>query len=184
MGLTTRSYSTEPESFKDDGGRWRTKSLFVETNEDEKKYPSIFTLGDKDKDGRVSMRSIYLECGDPTEYKAAISIFGSLDCWERLCKAPFFKPHLDQWRSELQRKIKSQAVDTISDISIGVSSNATQLSAAKWLAQQEWVGNTPKANKVGRPLQPRDPEQALKEGLLDAEEENDDYNRIFKASDN
>lgn len=181
MGMTTRSYSPEPDDFKDKMHRWRTKSLFIETNADEVKYPSIFTLADDDKDGRVSMKRVYLKANDPTEYKAAKTIFGSYECWENLCKAPFFKPHLEEWRRELQIKIKSEAVATIGDISAGGKATAAQLGAAKWLATQDWDGNKAAKGQRGRPLKTRDPEEALREGLLNAEEDDEDYKRLFKA---
>jgi hypothetical protein len=183
MGMTTRKYTPAPAEFKDDQGRWRTKSLFIETNDNETKYPSIFTLGLEERDGRVSMRKVYLKCGDPTEYGAAMAIFGSFDCWERLCAAPFFKPHIKIWRKELQRRIRSEAIDTIGYIAAGTKSTAAQLSAAKWLATAEWDGATPRPNKMGRPPKEQDPVEALREGLLHAEEENEDFDRIIKTRD-
>lgn len=180
MGMTTRKYSPTPEDFKDVKGRWRTKSLFVELNTDEIKYPSIFTLEGHDKDGRVSMKAIYMKANDPTEYNAAMVIFGSYDCWENLCKAPFFQVHVNAWRKELTQQIRSQAVETIGFIAAGSKATAAQLSAAKWLASQEWNGQKPKSNKVGRPIKVPDPETALKEGLLSVEEEDEDYARIIE----
>lgn len=182
MGMTTRK--TPPtEILKDASGRWRTKSLFMETNEHEDKYPSIFTLEDSDKEGRISMRSIYLSTNDPTEYAAAKAIFGSLDCWNSLCKAPFFKRHLENWRGEMQRRIKSQAVKAITDIAEGGKGTASQLGAAKWIASQEWNGPELVTKQRGRPLKQRDPMEALREGLLDAEETNEDWERLHPTSD-
>ncbi len=179
MGLTTRAYSPEPEDFKDGNGRWRTRSLFLETNDDEGKFPSVFTLGLSDKEGRVSMRAIYLEANDPTEYRAAKLIFGSFDCWEKLTKSPFFVPHLEKWRVELQRHIKSEAVHVITNVSYGATTGNAQLSAAKWLASQSWVGPELKAPSRGRPTKEHDPAEALKIGLQNAEEDEKDFKRIF-----
>ena len=179
MSVTTLKYAPKPEDFKDVQGRWRTQSLFLETNKNETKYPSVFTLESRDKDGCVSMKAVYMKSNDPTEYTAAMAIFGSFECWLNLCEAPFFKPHVEAWREELQRQIKSQAVETIGYISSGGKSTAAQLGAAKWLATQEWVGQKPKANKMGRPPKERDPEEALREALIDGEEEKEDYDRIF-----
>jgi hypothetical protein len=113
-----------------------------------------------------------------------MSIFGSYECWERLCTSPFFQSHLKQWRDELHAKIKSQAVNVVGEISVGGGS-AAQLSAAKWLAQQEWTDGSPKStNRVGRPPKEKDPTEALREALLDADEDKEDYDRIFQTSDN
>ena len=176
---TTRKYSPTPEDFKDSTGRWRTESLFMETNEDEDKYPSPFILADNDKDGHISMRAIYLAANDPTEYTPAMQIFGSLDCWARLTKAPFFQQHLANWRSQLQSQIKSSAVSTITSISKGDSGTNAQLSAAKWLASQSWVGPDLETPRRGRPLKNRDPAEALREGLREEEETDQDFERII-----
>ncbi len=176
---TTRTYSPTPEDFKDTTGRWRTESLFMETNPDEDKYISIFTLADHDKNDRISMRAIYLAANDPTEYTAAMQIFGSLDCWTRLTTAPFFRPHLANWRAELQNKIKSGAVSTISSIADGTDATNTQLSAAKWLASQSWVGPNLEKPQRGRPVKSHDPAEALREGLREQAETDHDFDRII-----
>lgn len=183
MSVTMLKYSPTPEDFKDVKGCWRTQSLFLETNTNETKYPSVFTLESSDTKGRISMKSVYMKAGDPTEYAAAMTIFGSYECWLNLCEAPFFKRHVEAWRKELQRQIKSQAVETIGFIASGVKATSAQLSAAKWLATQDWVGQKPRVNKPGRPLKARDPEEALKEGLINAEEDKDDYDRLFIKRD-
>jgi hypothetical protein len=181
MSVTTLKYSPTANDFKDDVGRWRTKSLFMETNDNETKYPSIFTLHDEDRNGRISMRTIYLSCGDPTEHTAALAILGSFDGWHRLCKAPFFQPYLKSWRAELESQIRSQAVKTIGSIASGAKGTASQLSAAKWLAASEWEVQTRGTVKMGRPPKTRDPIAALREGLIDAEEDNEDYERIIET---
>jgi len=181
MALTTKSYEVTPEDFKDNSGRWRTRSLFMETNPDESKYPSIFTLADTDQHGRISMRRIYLEANDPTEYMAARDIFGTVDCWNNLCNSSFFKPHLDKWRSQLHCRIRSKAVKQIIEAAYGITdANAQRLNAAKWLATQQWNDNKPIEQKrgPGRPPKLADPETRLREALEDDKEIDEDYLRI------
>lgn len=184
MGMTTKEYHIEvtPSDFKDTTGRWRTKSLFLETNDNEKKYGSIFTLRDEDTDGRISMRRIYLEANDPTEYLAAKNLFGSVDCWNNLCKTQWFKPHLARWRGELHSRIKSRAIHRIEEAAHGPTDvTAQQLNAAKWLATQEFDGNKlVKQKGPGRPPKLKDPELRLKEALDDSTEENEDFARLFE----
>ncbi len=177
---TLKKYEVSPEDFKDVRGRWRTESLFIETNRDEGKYPSLFTLGPEDVDGRVSMYRIYMDASDPTEYLAAVHLFGSFECWENLCESPFFKPHVAKWRKELHRRIKSRSIKVIEDGAETGNVNATQLNAAKWLAMQEWDGNemVAKPKGPGRPPKTKDPEVALKEALLDEEDEKADFDRL------
>lgn len=176
---TTKTYAASPEDFKDKGGRWRTASLFMESNKDESKYPSVFTLADEDRDGRLSAKRIYMDANDPTEFLAAKHLFGSFDCWTNLCDSPFFKPHLDRWRSELHVRIRSRSVKVIEEAAETGDKTATQLAAAKWLAQQEWHGNKIKPNKgPGRPRKLRDPTTELREALHSVEEDEEDLARL------
>lgn len=172
-----------PEDFKDNQGRWRTSSLFMETNKDESKYPSIFTLGDTDRDGRISMQRLYLAANDPTEYLAAKHIFGSLDCWDNLTRSPFFQPYLASWRKDLHGSIRSRGIRKIEEAAEKGSVNGPQLAAAKWLATQEWDGNKLVQGKrsAGRPPKTSDPEMRLKEALDGIKEEEADLARISKS---
>lgn len=167
------------DDFKDSHGRWRTSSLFLETNEDESAYTSVFTLADDDKDGRLSVKKLYMELGDPTEYLPAMRIFGAVGLWEKLCKTRWFKPHVEKWRVELQARIRSEAVGTIRDACVTGGVSAQQLNAAKWLALQEWNENKPvqeKRKAPGRPPKLADPAERLKEALSAEIEE--DYLRL------
>ena len=177
---TTKVYSATPDDFKDTMGRWRTNSLFKETNTDESKYTSVFTLADEDTDGRISMRRIYMDANDPTEFLAAKQLFGNLECWTNLCKSSFFKPHLTKWRAELQRRIQSRAVRVVEEAAKFGKINATQLNAAKWLATQEWEDNKIVTNKrpPGRPPKVTDPSELLREGLRSDKETEEDLDRI------
>ncbi len=185
MSLTTKKYEVTAEDFKDKSGRWRTRSLFMETNPDESKYGSIFTLGEEDKDGRISMRRIYLHASDPTEYLAAKDIFGNFDCWDNLCASTFFKPHLERWRAELHSRVRSKAVRQIEEAAHEGGISAQELNAAKWLATQRWVGNKPLEQKrgPGRPPKLADPETRLKEALHDSKEDTADYLRLIETED-
>ena len=177
--ITTLKYSASPEDFKDSQGRWRSASLFLETNNDETKYTSVFTLADDDLDGRLSMRRIYMDANDPTEFLAAKHIFGSLDCWTQLCKSGFFKPHVARWREELQRRLRSRSIKIIEDCATSGKVSAAQLAAAKWLATQEWDQNKIVAKKgPGRPVKVDDPSEKLREALNEEEETKEDLARI------
>lgn len=177
---TLKTYEVNPDDFKDVNGRWRTVSLFMETNRDESKYPSVFTLGSEDKDGRVSMQRLYMEAGDPTEFLVAKHVFGSFECWTNLCNSTFFKPHIKRWREELHRRIRSRSIQVVIDGAETGNINSTQLNAAKWLASQEWDGNKMKSTKKapGRPPKVKDPELALRELMRGTEEEDEDFERL------
>jgi hypothetical protein len=130
----------DPKIFKDVCNRWRTQSLFEETNEHEDKYPSIFLLKeDKDRDGLTSMKRIYMEQADPTEYRAAMAMFGCWEPWENLCNTEFFQTELKKWRRELAIKLRSDATQAIISAGKGAALTSTQLTAAKWVAEHGWL---------------------------------------------
>ena len=176
----------DPKEFKDVTGRWRTRSLFYETNDLESKYPSIFTLKDQTHKGRPSLYQAYMEANDPTEYRLAIEIFGSVACWQNLCHCEWFKPYVTRWRKELQNKIRSEAIMT-ARLGAAGSANATQVNAAKWLATLEFEGNKiasagqQKAGP-GRPKKSKDPTAELGAALLEIEDVEKDYLRLVKET--
>lgn len=168
--------------FKDDQNRWRTRSLFLEMNPDESKYKSLFTLGDEDKDGRISVRKVYMNADDPTEYIVASSLFGGMELWNHLISLDWFKSYVDLWREELHAKIRAEAIQVVRETAETGDPSAAQLNAAKWLATLEWDGNKPAketAKRVGRPPK-HNPEQKLNEALKDLETEKD-FLRLIKG---
>ena len=177
---TTKEYSADPQDFKDVNGRWLTASLFKETNKDESRYPSVYTLADDDAGEHLSMRRIYMDANDPTEFLAAKHLFGDVNCWANLCKSPFFKPHVARWRNELHLRIRSRSIRVIEECAESGNGSASQLSAAKWLAQQEWEGNEMVMVKrgPGRPHKIADPETRLRDALDASKEEDDDLRRL------
>lgn len=136
------------DSFKDSQGRFRTQSLFTEYLHES--YPAHFTLKKKDVTKKgvpyVSLYKKYMEIADPTEYQVAIRLFGSWDHWQALCKARWFKEHLDGWRQELKVKLES---DRYYEMTSHVQNNPDSpqsIQASKWLADR--YGEKPKR---GRP---------------------------------
>lgn len=134
--------------FKDTSNRWLTSALFVETNDTDGKYEPIFTLAEEDKGVHISLKRKYMEYLDPTEYNFAKAMFGSFLCWENLCKAPWFKEHVEQWRKERDLKIQFANYRTASEIQ-NSGTAAEKMTATKWLSEEKWkiTGKT----KRGRP---------------------------------
>jgi len=139
-------------TFRDDMNRWRSRSLFVETI-----YASViangtkpvFTLRETDHpDGYLSLKKLYLSAMDPTEYRFAVSVFGSYECWENLCECDWFKPHVTIWRKELSLLLQAISLDHVSG-----ATDALALTKHKWLYEQYRAldGDAPKRSKRGRP---------------------------------
>jgi hypothetical protein len=147
----------------------RTFSLFRENQIKTKSFeklketespPPIFNLKDDHDDVNefgeeetpcLSLKKLYLEENDPTEYLFAIKIFGNYSHWERLVKCAWFKPHLQVWRKELELKLQAEGVQHLRQIA--ASGGPKGLNAAKFLAQKTWMDTHDKKPGRGRPRQ-------------------------------
>lgn len=132
------------EFMKDAQGRYRTESLFYETSRDRKTYPPLFTLKEHDHKTCLSMYTLYMGIGDPSEYFFAKNVLGSYAHWEKLTSLSWFKPHLDMWRVHLEAKLKGVGVDAMVH-----KAGKGDVVAAKWLANKGWETMVPAIR--GRP---------------------------------
>jgi hypothetical protein len=126
---------------KDSIGNFRTLSLFYETNITD--LSPIFTLKDEDHtvNGKtyMSMKQLYLSFDDPTEWEFVQSVLGNWRHWQKIMGNKRLREYIDQWRMELEIKLRSQAVRNM------VKHSKNRDGAAKWLAEGSWKG------KRGRP---------------------------------
>lgn len=124
----------EKEKLRDSTGRPLTQSLFLEFGYNTE-Y-ALFTINDEDKvyNGKVyfSLKRLYLETGDPTEYSFAKKYLLGWNHWKRLCKNKLFVDLAAEWREELEIMIRSEGVLAVMD-----QSN-DNFQAAKWLADKGW----------------------------------------------
>lgn len=130
--------NTENNRFKDNVGKWFTQSLFLET-----KYGAnsdvcapIFTLKDNDYKGLISLKRVYLELRDPTEYRIATEWLGGWQHWKALCSSVWFMKNLTVWREELEVKMKAENLKKMYEIA--QSSGAVAKDAAKFFINREW----------------------------------------------
>lgn len=122
------------EVMRDSMGKMRTQSLFLELGYGTE---ACFTLKDEDHEhnGRVypSLKRLYLECSDPTEYSFAKEHLLGWSHWQRMCENKVIFRHIQEWRDELEVKLRSQAImDAISEARKG------HFQAAKWVADRGW----------------------------------------------
>lgn len=125
---------TKQELMLDSMGKMRTQSLFLELGYNSE---ACFTLKDEDYtyEGRVfpSLKRLYLESNDPTEYKFATEHLLGWKHWQRMCENKVIRRHIDEWRDELEVKLRCQAIgDAIALAKSG------QFQAAKWVADRGW----------------------------------------------
>lgn len=117
-------------------GRPLTQSLFLECGYNVQ-Y-AVFTFNDEDKtyNGKIypSLKKLFLECEDPTEYKFARKYLLGWNHWKRLNENKMLKDEFEQWREELEIAIRADAVMSIRDM----TAEGTNFQAAKWLADRGW----------------------------------------------
>ena len=134
----------DKKKFLDTMGRPLTQSLFLELGYDEEK--AVYTLKDWNWDFKgktyYSIKQLYLAHDDPGEYSFATTYFLGWNHWLRLCENKAIRKHIDEWRTELELKLASQAIRDI----IGMSAEERGFQAAKYVAERQW-----NKNPVGRP---------------------------------
>ena len=164
-------------NFKTDKGAWITQSLFIEIgyNTD----LAMFTLQDEDKEYKgktyISLKKLFLEMEDPTEYLFATSYLGGWQHWKRMDKNAQLTTHIDEWREELQLKLKAQGVKSM--INEALMGGRGQATAARWLASNGWLEDG-EAKKVGRPKAKVDVAKAEKGEKIIKEAFEEDLNRL------
>lgn len=133
----------------DSMGRPLTQSLFLELGYSE--Y-AVYTLKEYDYPYKgkhyPSLKRLFLLEEDPTEYTFAEKHLLGWQHWKRLCENKAIAKHIEEWREELELKIRSQAVRDMMNMCASESGN---YSAAKFLADRGWekraAGRPSKAEK-------------------------------------
>lgn len=128
--------------FLDSEGRPKTQALFYEVRYDSEALYSLkeydLTVGDKIF---PSAKRLYLELGDPTEYEFATKYFLGWKHWQRICQNKSISEHVEQWREELDMKLRSEAVRQTMAMAKGGS-----YQAAKFMIDRGWAKRS-----AGRP---------------------------------
>ena len=158
--------------YKDTMGRWLTESLFYETASNQSM--AVYTLKPyhlKTKDGRelMSLKQLYIDSADPTEYTFTTTHLGGWAHWQRLLNSVKLRPYFDEWREELEIMLRSQAVRSM--MHTAVSEGAKGTTAAKWLADKGWL------EKRGRPTV-AEKRKELKKQMMIKDEVAEDAERL------
>lgn len=119
----------------DSAGRPITQSMFLEVGYSDS---AIYTLKDEDYtyEGKMypSLKRLYIEEADPTEYSFAVKYLLNWKQWLRLCENKLIRKHIDEWREELEMKLRSKAVKEMIE-----NSRKGKIQASKWLADKGWA---------------------------------------------
>ena len=160
------------QTMLDSMGKFRTQSLFLELGYGTE---AIFTLKDQDHthEGKeyLSLKRLYLEFEDPTEYEFATTVLLGWKHWQRMCENKLIRKHIDDWREELEVKLRSRAIlDAIKEARKG------HFQAAKWVADRGWS-----TRGAGRPSKAEIEKQTrINERVED--EYKSDVVRLFKSN--
>lgn len=126
----------DKKAMLDEMGRFITQSLFLEINYTDK---AQYTLKDEDHEynGRIypSIKRLFLEMEDPTEYEFANTYFCGWRHWQRIAANKAINKYIDEWREELEYKLRAKGIKQI----IASTKNPMGgLQASKWLADRGW----------------------------------------------
>lgn len=122
------------EQLVDAKGRHYTQSLFLEIG-----YGSdaIYTLKDYDHEYNgelyLSIKKLFLEMEDVTEYEFANQYFAGWAHWKRICANKVLLREIEEWRYELELKLRARSVLEMKELAAGGS-----YQASKWLADKGW----------------------------------------------
>ncbi len=132
----------EKSIFLDSGGKPLTQSLFLEIGYTDQ---AVYTLKDDDHfyEGKLypSLKRLYIEMADVTEYEFANTYLLGWRHWKRLCENKLIRKSIDEWREELELKMRAKGVKEAIK-----AAEAGGFQAAKWLADKGWNVRT-----AGRP---------------------------------
>lgn len=145
--------------YKNQSGAYLTRGLFYETTLADKEGV-IYTLKDEDHLGYKSLKRLYIEANDPTEYRFATAHLDGVEHWERLVECSWFKPYVSQWRRELELQIRAEALLRIRAIAKD-DTHKGSLAANKMLLDGAWKGEADGA-KRGRPSKAQVQEEATR----------------------
>lgn len=124
--------------FLDGSGKRVVLQLFKEFARVDVKFKPVYTLQE--------WKEVFLECRDPSEYSVAMTLLGDWEHWLEVRNHPVIKPHIDKWHSELEVKLRSEAIAQIKTHAKQPGGTA----AAKWLAEKGYASEGVK-KPVGRP---------------------------------
>lgn len=96
------------------GAKMLKKIFFEETGED--KSTCVYTLKPADHKGYPSLKRLYLEMEDTTEYEFGERYLFDYSHWKMLTQCTWFKPFVEEWREELRLKLEARYLGQLKEI--------------------------------------------------------------------
>lgn len=165
-------YDIDKSKFKNLSGAHLLKPIFFELDEGDRPWAQ-FTLKNYHHtvDGRqyLSLRRLYVELEDPTEYLFAETYLDGWEHWKKLSGASFFQSYLKDWREELEIRLRAKALLRIKKKAEEGTKDSLQ--ADKTLLMGGW--KTEEEKSAGRPSKKKIQEEADKLMVQKTEYDND-----------
>lgn len=131
----SNDFTPDRTLLKDTKGGYLTQMLFYETTSDYDR--AMYTLMDTDKvrNGRVypSLRRLYLEMADPTEYDFANKYLWGWEHWQKIVANVLLYDYIRLWRDELEVKLRAKGVRSMIDLA-----EKGNFNASKWVSDGHW----------------------------------------------
>ena len=162
----------DKSKLKDTMGRPITQSLFLENGYNTEL--AVYTLKDEDHEHKgttyISLKQLFLEMEDVTEYEFANEYLLGWSHWKRLNANKLMTKHFEEWREELELRLRAQGIRAIID----QSADDKGFQAAKYLAEKGWDKRT-----AGRPSK----NEKLKEERMQMRVEDEFQGDIARMAD-
>lgn len=138
------------DKFKNASGAWLLKALFFEVTTDFDREKCLYSFKPEDHTykGKTypSIRRLYLEMADETEYYFAEKYFGGWPHWKKLCACRWFEDYMSEIREELSVKQMADARARIKEVAADKKDRGS-LQANRLLLDEAKKSQNP----VGRP---------------------------------
>lgn len=175
-------FKSRATQFKNIMGVHLLKPLFFEQTRDySEKELALYTLKDQDHivDGRVfpSIKRLYVEMEDTTEYEFANTYFDNYQHWKKLKASPWFKPIYEEMKEELALKLRHRYLSRVKELT---SDEKLAMQANRYLLENDVVDKN--VDKRGRPSKKAIEEEANKL-FTDANAIDEDFDRLLKPNE-
>lgn len=154
----------DKSKMKDSKNTYLTMMLFVETSTDLSRAMYSLTDRDKEKDGMtfISLRRLYLEMEDPSEYEFANKYLWGWDHWQKIVANRDLYDEIRKWREELEVKLRARGIRSV------IEQAGKNFNAAKWVADGHWNVKRGRPSKEEIERERRVRERAVADAQTDA----------------
>lgn len=161
--------------FKNTSGKYFTGALFFELTPANRPH-AVYSLKDEDHTDRKgktfpSLKRLFLESDDPTEYKFACEHLGGWQHWKKMQQTPELIAPIEEWREERDVRLRSIGVKNLI-----ASAEEGNYQASKFLVDKGWDVQT-----KGRPTKAQVKKEAVQQAHVRKVVDND-LQRIRKLN--